>query len=131
MGIADCNTIFHLRPKESPCYSLHGIDGFYIEPAMDSFRNFICYVPSTRDTRKSNTVQFFPQHTQMPETSSADRLAAVVEDLITILQKTHPPTPFLQKGDPTNDAIKQLQIICNVPDTDNLTDNKIDLTIGY
>ena len=60
----------------------------------------------------------------MPGTSSADRLAAVlVVDLITILQNPHPPTSFLQKGDPTNDAIEQLQIISNVPNTDNVTDN--------
>ena len=59
----------------------------------------------------------------MPETSSSDRLAAVVEDLINILQNPHPPTPFLQKGDPTNDAIKQLRIIFKVPDTVTVTDN--------
>ena len=46
MGIAGCKTIVHLLPNEGPCYNLHKIDGFYIEPAMDSFRNFICYVPS-------------------------------------------------------------------------------------
>ena len=105
MGIAGCKTIVHLRSKERPCYSLHGIDGFYIEPAMDPFRNFICYIPTTGDTRRSNTVEFFPRHTQMPETSSADRLATVVEDLIAVLNNPHPPTPFLQRGDPTNDAI--------------------------
>ena len=59
----------------------------------------------------------------MQETSSADRQAAVVEDLISVLQNPHPPTPFLQKGDPPNDAIKQLQIIFNVPDINNVTDN--------
>ena len=62
----------------------------------------------------------------MPETSLANRLAAVVEDLITILQNPHPPTPFLQKGNPTNGTIKQLRIIFNVPNnTDNVT-NKND-----
>ena len=59
----------------------------------------------------------------MPETSSANRLAVVVEDLINILQNPHPPTPFLHKGDPTNDAIKQLRVIFKVPDTVNITDN--------
>ena len=50
MGIVECKTIVHLRPREKPCYSLYNIDGFYIESAMDSFQNFICYVLSTRDT---------------------------------------------------------------------------------
>ena len=51
----------------------------------------------------------------MPETSSANQLAAAVEDLITTLQNPHPPTPFLQRRNPTNDAICQLKIIFNVP----------------
>ena len=59
----------------------------------------------------------------MPETSSTDRLETVVEDRINILQNPHPPTPFLQKGDPTNDAIKQLRIIFKVPNTVYATDN--------
>ena len=78
MVIAGCKTIVHLRPKERPCYSIHRVDGFYIEPVMDSFQNFIYNVRSTCDKRKSNIVQFFPRHTQMPETSSANQLAAVV-----------------------------------------------------
>ena len=91
---------------------------------MDSFRNFICYVLSIHNTRESNIVQLFPYHTQMPKTSSTNRLAAVVEDLITTLQNPHPLTPFLQRGDLTSDAIKQLQIIFNAPNnSNNVTNN--------
>ena len=62
----------------------------------------------------------------MPETSSTNRLVAVVEDLITMLQNPHPPTPFLQRGDPTNDAVQQLQVIFNVPNnSNNDTNNNI------
>ena len=107
--------------KGTSCYSLHGIDGFYIEPSIDSFQNFICYIPTTDDTRKSNTIEFFPRHTQMPETSSADRLAAVVEDLIAVLNNPHPPTPFLQRGDPTNDAIRQFRVIFDIPNNNSDT----------
>ena len=59
----------------------------------------------------------------MPNTSSVDLLEAVVEDLITILRNLQPPTPFLEKGNPTNTAIKQLQMIFNVLETDNVTNN--------
>ena len=47
----------------------------------------------------------------MPKTSSEDRLASTTEDLIAILKKPHPPTPFLDQGTKTNDAIRKLQEI--------------------
>ena len=61
----------------------------------------------------------------MPETSSAARLAVVVEDLIAVLNNPHPPTRFLQRGDPINDAIRQLRVIFNIPNnySDTRTNN--------
>ena len=47
----------------------------------------------------------------MPKTSSKDRLASATEDLVAILKKSHPPTPFLNQGTKTNDAIQKLQEI--------------------
>ena len=47
----------------------------------------------------------------MPSTSSEDRLASVTEDLVAILQQPHPPTPFLNQGTKTNDAINRLSEI--------------------
>ena len=45
------------------------------------------------------------------KTSSKDQLASATEDLIAILKKPHPPTPFLDQGTKTNDAIQKLQEI--------------------
>ena len=47
----------------------------------------------------------------MPKTSSEDRLSEATENLVEILQKSHPPTPFLDQGTKTNDAIRELQKI--------------------
>ena len=47
----------------------------------------------------------------MPKTSSEDRLTEVTENLVEILQKSHPPTPFLNQGTKSNDAIRELQKI--------------------
>ena len=48
---------------------------------------------------------------QLPKTSSEDKLTHVTEDLVEILQKSHPPTPFLDQGTKTNDAIQELKKI--------------------
>jgi hypothetical protein len=51
----------------------------------------------------------------MPTTSTADRLARAIEDLVKILQQPHPATPFLQQGTIVNDAMKQLTSIFSPP----------------
>ena len=85
--------------------------GYFIGPAKHHYRNYNVYIPVTRGERTTDTIEFFPQHVQMPKTSSEDRLAQATENLVEILQKSHPPTPFLDQGTKTNDAIKELQKI--------------------
>ena len=47
----------------------------------------------------------------MPKTSLKDRVTSATEDLIAILTKPHPLTPFLDQGTKTNVAIQNLQEI--------------------
>ena len=79
--------------------------GCFIGPAKHHYRNYRVYIPATRGERTTDTIEFFPEHVQMPKTSSEDRLASATEDLIAILKKPHPPTPFLDQGTKTNNAI--------------------------
>ena len=51
----------------------------------------------------------------MPQTSSEDQLAQVTHDLIIVLNKPHPPTPFLHQGDKTSDAMRTLKEIFQPP----------------
>ena len=110
-----CQVIVHERPQERRTWADHGVTGFYIGPAMHHFRNYYSYIPTTRGVRVSNTVEFFPAHVDMPQTSSEDRLAQVTQDLITVLNNPHLPTPFLHQGEKTNDAIRTLQKIFQPP----------------
>ena len=65
------------------------------------------------------TVEFFPKYVQIPKTSSKERLAAVLEDLVEIVKhKKHPARPSLQLGTETNDAIRQLEEIFAAPKQD-------------
>jgi hypothetical protein len=72
---------------------------------MKHYRNYDSYIPETKGIRTTNTIEFFPEKVDMPTTSTTDRLARVTEDLVDILQKEHPATPFLQQGTVKNDAI--------------------------
>ena len=114
-----CKVIIHERPQERGTWADHGVAGFYIGPAMHHFRNYYCYIPSTRGERVSNTVEFFPAHVEMPNTSSEERLTQVTQDLIDVLQHPHPKTPFLDQGGKTSDVIKMLQQIFQPPQRDD------------
>ena len=52
--------VIHNRPSSRPSWGFHGEDAFYIGPALEHYRCVKCYVPKTRATRISDTVQFFP-----------------------------------------------------------------------
>ena len=89
--------------------------GFYIGPSMNHFRNYYCYIPTTRGYRVSNTVEFFPTHVKMQQTSLEDRLTQVTQYLLIILTNPHPRTPFLYQGGKTSDFIKKSKAYYNHP----------------
>ncbi len=54
-------------PTRRKTWDPHGVEGFHIGPALEHYRNYACYIPSTSSTRITNTVAFFPpQHYTLP-----------------------------------------------------------------
>lgn len=99
---AGCKIIIHDRPKDRPSWAKHGTAGFYVGPAMQHYRNYTCYMPTTRHTRWSNTVEFFPTCCQLPKTSDTDRLNMTLQDIKDIITQPHGPRPYLQLGTEAN-----------------------------
>ena len=106
-----CLVVAHERPQNRGTWAEHGVKGYFIGPAKYHYRNYEVYIPTTRGVRTTDTIEFFQKHVQMPKTLSEDRLAEATENLVEILQKSHPPTPFLDQGTKTNDAIQNLRKI--------------------
>ena len=111
MAPPGCRVVVHESPEARATYASHGVEGFYCEPAMNHYRNYNCYIPETRAMQKGITVDFFPKNVQMPKTSSRDRLAAAIENMVEVLKNPHPAQPTLEEGTPTNDALTKLQQI--------------------
>ena len=104
-----CLIVVYERAQERGTWVDHGVKEYFIGPAKHHYRNYRVYILVTRGERTTDTIEFFPEHVQMPKTSAEDRLASATKDLIAILKKPHPPTPFLDQGTKTNDAIYKLQ----------------------
>eukprot|EP00536_Pseudo-nitzschia_multiseries_P018409 jgi/Psemu1/55461/gm1.55461_g len=103
-----CRVIIHDRAQERGAWQDHGTRGFYIGPALKHYRNYTCIGESSRDTRVSNTVAFFPK-ADMPETSSTDRLLMILQDIKEVTNKPHPPIPYVEQGTQINEALRNIQ----------------------
>ena len=100
--------IVHVKPLVRQTWAPHGLDGWYIGPAMEHYRCFDTYISSTAHTRVSDTVEFFPAQAVMPQTSSADRATQAAHDLVEALQNPAPATPYLTVRNTHLAALQQL-----------------------
>ncbi len=100
--------VLHEKPKQRQTWAPHGLDGWYIGPAMEHYRCYHVYVPSTRSTRIVDTIEFFPHHVPLPATSSHDRLIQAAAELIDTLQQPQPATPYNQLSTDDHAALRQL-----------------------
>ena len=98
----------HEKPAVRGTWAPHAIDGWYVGPARQHYRCYTVYIPSTKGTRQSETVEFFPYEVTMPATSSADLAAQAANDLTHILRNPAPASPFKDFGTETNIALAQL-----------------------
>ena len=86
----------------------HGVDGWYVGPARDHYRCYTVYIPSTKGTRHSETVEFFPFHVTMLATSSVDLVQESAQDLLHLLRNLAPESPFAVFGTETSVALAKL-----------------------
>jgi hypothetical protein len=64
--------IAHEKPDQRASWDPHGVDGYYLGPALDHYRCYQVHIAKTKGTRIVDTVEFFPSKLAMPETSSND-----------------------------------------------------------
>ena len=99
--------IIHEKPKQRASWDPHGLDAWYIGPALEHYRCINAYIPKTHAERICDTVEFFPHNIPLPTTSDAHYLKAAAEDILAILNNPKPSLSYLHRDDTFNDAIKQ------------------------
>ena len=52
--------IIHEKPAQRRTWAPHGIDGWYVGPALDHYQCHRVWIPSTQSERIADTLQFFP-----------------------------------------------------------------------
>ena len=77
----------HVKPAKRTTWSPHAEDGWYIGPAMESYRCYRIWLWDSRATRICDTLTWFPTKITMPLATTADLILAGIMDIQQALQQ--------------------------------------------
>ena len=97
-----CKTIIYEHPAQRRTFAPHGIDGWYLGPAVSHYRCYKIYIPKTRGERISDSVTFHPHLCDTPNVTPLERVIIAASDLTSALQQTHHDLPQLESRDHTD-----------------------------
>ena len=86
LAVAGTKVVIHDKPAVRGSWAAHGLDGFYLGPALGHYRCWRVWCTSTESERITDTIAWFPAPIKMPGSSSSERLTAAITDLSTALQ---------------------------------------------
>ena len=86
--------IVHEKPTQHCTWAPHGVDGWYIGPAMDHYQCYRVWIPSTHAKRIADTIQFFPTILRTPTLSHCDATLQVACELTHALQNLNNANPL-------------------------------------
>ena len=101
----------HEPATKRSSWSPHSSDGWYIGPALDSYRCVRVYMSESQADRIVSTVTWHPTFVRAPVMSPKDEIVSAVQQLADVLRdaKSQTPLAYLRKDE--RDAIKELSNI--------------------
>jgi uncharacterized Zn-finger protein len=106
--------ISHEKPDQWASWDPHGVDGYYLGPALDHSKCYQDNIKKTKGTRIVDTVDLFPSNTKMPQTSSKDLAIIASLELSNAIQNPAPADPCSKIGAAQFQALRQLSEIFSV-----------------
>jgi hypothetical protein len=91
--------IAHETPNRRSIWAPHGLDGWYLGPALEHYRCYTVHITKTRGDRIVETVEFFPEKYTLPFPTPQDHATKAATDLTRALLHPQPAGPFCQVGD--------------------------------
>ena len=88
LGPPGCKVLIHDKATQRKSWDPHGQEGFYLGPAMESYRCYKVWNNSTKCERITDTLSWFPHYVHMPTVSPTDILRATAQDILTCLKSS-------------------------------------------
>ena len=105
LGPVGCRVLIHAKPTTRRSWDFRAKEGFYIGPALDSYRCFKLVKMDTKSQVISDTVEFRHAYRTIPAPSTDDRIVHGLRAITDALTDMPPPT-----------AISQLEALSNLRD---------------
>jgi len=105
--------LIHESPDKRPTWAPHGLHGYYIGPALDHYRCFNVYLPSTKSFRVTDTVAWFPAPLILPGSQPIEYVHSAINELhMALLQLlNHPTTKNNENLQEQNNKLKAIDTI--------------------
>lgn len=100
--------LIHEKTDQRRTWDPHATEGWYIGPATEHYRCYRVFTNKTKGERISDTVEFFPQHTNVPYATPTQVITKAAHDIISVLKAPKPSTAFAHIGHNQHEAIQQL-----------------------
>jgi hypothetical protein len=82
------------KPSAYDAWSPHGVDGWFIGPALESYQCFKVWIWDTRNERVCDTLEWFPSKVTLPLASSIDLIIAAANDMVHALNHPSAGSPL-------------------------------------
>jgi hypothetical protein len=115
LGPVGCRVIAHEKPANRNTWAPHGLDGWYIGPALESYRCYKVWIYETRAIRICDTLTWFPTKVQMPHSSSLEIIATSLRDITNALTNPSPRSPIAPLTDSLTEALRaNVELVHNI-----------------
>ena len=83
----------HDKPNVRESWAPHASEGWYVGPALESYRCHKIWIEASRAVRTCDTVKWLPHRLKMPIPSTGDRILASLKDIVNALRNPSGPEP--------------------------------------
>jgi hypothetical protein len=100
--------LIHDKPDSRGTWAAHGSPGFYLGPAVSHYRCYHVWASTTKSTRVSDTIAWFPEHVSIPTISDKDIFLAAISDLTSSISKYAKTSSSSKSNSPIITALNSL-----------------------
>jgi hypothetical protein len=115
LGPPGTPVLMHEKPSNRGTWAPHATEGWYVGPALDSYRCYKIWLPTTRRLRISDTISWFPTAVSLPASSSIDTIQAGLHDILHAIKHPTQASPLPPLTDTQLGALRTLETIFASP----------------
>jgi len=115
--------LVHEKPENRNTWAPHAVEGWYMGPALQSYRCYRTWITETKRERTADTLTWLPEKLKLPTASAAEIIASATTDILHALQHPDKGNPFLPLNDTETETLKQITtLLHNKTYNDNTTE---------